>query len=156
MPRQIGWTAAIVAALMTFGALSAIVVAQEQGRYGTQKVVYHLNEDGGEGDKNYLRALNNVQNHINAVGGDKLDLKIVVHGDGVNILKHAVTNQRLQGQVINLKAQKVSFLVCKNTLVQRKIDPEKDLFEVEKSDIVPSGVAEVARLQQQGYAYLKP
>lgn len=57
---------------------------------------------------------------------------------------------------MNLKNQKVSFAICNNTLVQRKIDPEKDLFDVYAEDIVPSGVAELSYLQQQGYTYVKP
>ena len=39
----------------------------------------------------------------------------------------------------------------------RKISYEKDLFDVFKEDIVPSGVApELSHLQQQGYTYIKP
>jgi hypothetical protein len=38
----------------------------------------------------------------------------------------------------------------------RKISYENDLFEVFEEDIVPSGVAEVSYLQQQGYTYIKP
>ena len=38
----------------------------------------------------------------------------------------------------------------------KKIDYKNDLFDVSKADIVPSGVAEVANLQQKGYVYIKP
>ncbi len=31
-----------------------------------------------------------------------------------------------------------------------------NLFNVDEKDIVPSGVAELAKLQQQGYMYIKP
>ena len=50
----------------------------------------------------------------------------------------------------------MSFLVCNNTLTSRKIDYENDLFEVFEDDIVPSGVAELSYLEQQGYTYIKP
>jgi intracellular sulfur oxidation DsrE/DsrF family protein len=33
---------------------------------------------------------------------------------------------------------------------------QTDLYNVEQSDIVPSGVAEVAKLQQEGFVYIKP
>jgi intracellular sulfur oxidation DsrE/DsrF family protein len=58
--------------------------------------------------------------------------------------------------VLNLRSQNVAFQVCKNTLTGRKIDYEKDLFEVFEDNIVPSGVAELSRLQQMGYTYIKP
>ena len=31
-----------------------------------------------------------------------------------------------------------------------------DLYDVDDEDVVPSGVAEVAKLQLEGYAYIKP
>jgi intracellular sulfur oxidation DsrE/DsrF family protein len=125
-------------------------------RYGKQKVVYHVNYNGGEADKAYRAALRNIQNHINAVGKENLDVKVVLHGNGVGLLKNAVQNQKLQMDVTSLKTQNVAFAVCDNTLTGRKINYETDLFEVFKDNIVPSGVAELSRLQQQGYTYIKP
>lgn len=128
----------------------------DASRYGKQKVVYHINTDGGEANVAYIKALKNIQNHINAVGKDNVEVKVVLHGDGLDVLKNAVGDLKLQGEVINLKNQNVVFDVCANTLKGRKIDPDKDLFEVAKEDIVPSGVAELSYLQGQGYTYIKP
>ncbi len=125
-------------------------------RYGKQKVVYHINYNGGEDDKAYRAALRNIQNHINAVGAENMDIKVVLHGNGVSLLKGAITNHKLQSDVTSLKTQNVAFAVCNNTLKGRKIDYEKDLFEVFQDNIVPSGVAELSHLQQQGYTYIKP
>lgn len=125
-------------------------------RYGNQKVVYHINRDGGVDDKYYRMALRNVQNQIKAVGQDSIDVKVVLHGDGVKLLMDARKNQKLQMDVTSLRAQNVQFLVCNNTLVGRHIDSENDLFEVFEDDIVPSGVAELSYLQQHGYTYIKP
>ena len=141
--------------------LFAVLVVQIAGveadeRYGKQKVVYHINYNGGSDDKAYRGALRNIQNHINAVGAENLELKVVLHGNGVGLLKSAKSNQKLQMDVTNLKTQQVSFHVCNNTLAGRKIDYNNDLFEVFDDDIVPSGVAELSRLQQMGYTYIKP
>ena len=125
-------------------------------RYGTQKVVYHINYNGGEDDKAYRGALRNIQNHINAVGAENIEIKVVMHGNGLGLLSHAKTNELLQGQVLELKGQNVEMQVCNNTLKGRKISYEDDLFDVFKEDIVPSGVAELSRLQQMGYTYIKP
>ncbi|WP_167626684.1 DsrE family protein [Paracoccus luteus] len=123
--------------------------------YAPQKVVYHLNQDGGEAGDGYRPALNNIENHLQAVGDDNIDLRVVMHGDGIGLLQHAAENLQLQGRVADLKNRGVDFLVCANTLTGRNIDPD-DLFEVFDEDIVPSGVAEVARLQAEGFAYLRP
>mgnify|MGYP000470577224 CR=1 FL=1 len=93
---------------------------------------------------------------ITAVGAENMDIKVVLHGNGVGLLKHARTNQQLQMDVTSLKSQNVGFNVCNNTLVGRNINRETDLFDVWEEDIVPSGVAELSRLQQMGYTYIKP
>ena len=121
--------------------------------YGKQKVVYHVNYDD---PKQQAAAMRNIQNHINAVGREKLDLVVVMHGKGVSLLKKANEDMTFQSKVVNLKDQNVKFQVCSNTLRGRKIDYEMDLFDVTEADIVPSGVAELARLQQMGYTYIKP
>lgn len=133
-------------------------------RYGKQKVVYHINYD----DPNtQAGALRNIQNHINAVGAENLDLKVVMHGKGLSLLlapdavqntklKHGNATDEIQAKISGLKDQGVEFQVCSNTLRGKKIDMEKDLYDVEEVDIVPSGVAELARLQAMGYTYIKP
>jgi intracellular sulfur oxidation DsrE/DsrF family protein len=151
--RQIFGLLAVMAIVL---AVAPAKAEAADSRYGKQKVVYHINYNGGEDDKLYRGAMRNIQNHINAVGAENLDIKVVVHGNGVNLLKSAVDDQQLQSQVVNLKIQNVSFQVCNNTLVGRKIDYENELFEVFDDMIVPSGVAELSHLQQQGYTYIKP
>ncbi|MBE9564403.1 MAG: DsrE family protein, partial [Proteobacteria bacterium] len=134
-------------------------------RYGKQKVVYHINYDN---PKKQTGALRNIQNHINAVGAENLDLKVVLHGHGLALLldpdslaklkkfKHANANETMTAKIDNLKSQGVDFNVCANTVRGRKVDIDSDLYNVDKSDIVPSGVAEVAYLQANGYSYVKP
>lgn len=135
---------------------ASVMTADANERYGKQKVVYHINYNGGENDKAYRGAMRNIQNHINAVGVENMDVKVVLHGNGVSLLRSAKSNDTVQADVLNLRGQNVSFHVCNNTLVGRKISYEDDLFEVFEDDIVPSGVAELSYLQQQGYTYIKP
>jgi intracellular sulfur oxidation DsrE/DsrF family protein len=135
------------------------------GDYAKQKVVYHINYDN---PKQQAGALRNIQNHINAVGAENLDLKVVLHGNGLALLvepdslekltkfKHANANDKMTAKVTDLKGQGVSFHVCANTVRGRKVDVETDLYDVSQDDIVPSGVAEVAKLQAMGYSYIKP
>ena len=133
-------------------------------RYGKQKVVYHINYDN---PKTQAGALRNIQNHINAVGAENLDIKVVMHGKGLTLLltpdaaartklPSGNATDEIQAKISGLKDQGIDFEVCSNTLRGKKVDFESDLYDVDKADIVPSGVAELARLQQMGYAYIKP
>ena len=140
----------IAFALLASGGSSVALAADTAG---VQKVVYHINYND---EKQLNAALGNAKNHIAAIGKDKIDMKIVMHGPGVDLLKMANTDLGVQQKVILLKKDGVDFEVCKNTLVNKKINYKDDLFDVSEKDIVPSGVAEVAILQQKGYAYIKP
>ena len=133
-------------------------------RYGKQKVVYHVNYDNAKAQAGALR---NIQNHINAVGAENLDLKVVMHGKGLSMLltpdaaartklPSGNATDEIQAKIAGLKDQGIGFQVCANTLRGKKIDSESDLYDVEKDDIVPSGVAVQALLQQMGYTYIKP
>ena len=67
----------VLAGLFTITGLAAAPALAEGAK---QKVVYHINYDD---PKQEASALRNVQNHINAVGAENLDLKVVLHGDGL-------------------------------------------------------------------------
>ncbi|HID83429.1 MAG TPA: hypothetical protein EYH06_06115 [Chromatiales bacterium] len=149
--------------LALFPMLFSAQLMAENG-YGKQKVVYHINYDD---PKAQAGALRNIQNHINAVGAENLDLKVVMHGKGLSLLlepdalkntklKYGNATDKMQAKISGLKDQGIGFKVCSNTLKGKKIDFENDLYDVEKADIVPSGVAELARLQAMGYTYIKP
>ena len=144
------------AALVAFAMMSFTTSALHAEGYGKQKVVYHINYDGGPDSKKYKGAMRNIQNHINAVGAENMEIKVVLHGNGLGLLMQANQDDSLQGRVAELKGQNVGFQVCNNTLKGRKISYEDDLYDVWDTDIIPSGVAELSRLQQMGYTYIKP
>ncbi|SMX32091.1 DsrE family protein [Maliponia aquimaris] len=124
--------------------------------YGQQKVVYHINYTGGDDNKAYTGAMRNIQNHIDAVGADNMEVRVVLHGNGVGLLQAAKGDPTMQTVVSGLKEQKVKFNVCNNTLTGRNIDYSNDLYDVWEDDIVPSGVAELSKLQIEGFTYIKP
>ena len=147
--RKLAAIAVLALATLVFGVGSTLA----GGSYGKQKVVYHVNYDD---PKQQMAALRNIQNHINAVGKENLDLRVIMHGKGYTLLKRANDDMTVQSKVINLKGQGIKMQICNNTLVGKKISYKNDLFDVDKADIVPSGVAELAHLQAAGYSYVKP
>jgi uncharacterized protein len=114
------------------------------------KVVYHVNDSA-----NAVDALRNANNHLEADPTAKITF--VTHSNGIDFLLEGAADKNGNPYNINvekLMAKGVTFDVCNVTLVRRKIDPKSVLTG---SKIVPSGVAEVARLQaMEGYVYLKP
>ena len=115
------------------------------------KVVYHLSE----GIPQASRAIGNIRNHLAADPTAKI--VVVTHGLGIDFLLDGATNQMDQpfaGSVSDLVSKGVEFRVCNNTLVSRKISTDRLLLETK---VVPSGVAEVAKLQaNEKFVYLRP
>lgn len=139
----------LLASLLAFNTVSA---ANNNG-YDPQKVVYHINYHD---TKRSIGAMRNAQNHINALGEGQYQITFVLHGNGVELLRSVANESEKAAQMIDsLRSQDVAFNVCNNTLVGRKIALD-DLYFATKSDVVPSGVAEIGKLQQQGFVYLRP
>jgi intracellular sulfur oxidation DsrE/DsrF family protein len=114
------------------------------------KVVYHFSEA-----EQASRGLEYIRNHLEV--NPKAVIVVVAHAGGVDFLmkgaKSARGNEFRQG-VEDLELQGVKFAVCEITLRERGLKREQFL---PLAKFVPSGVAEIARLQQrEGYAYLRP
>jgi len=125
------------------------------GYYTDQKVVYH--NDGGIPDNAayFRKLLGNIRNHLKALGDSHVTIRVSDHGDGVVMFQQAMTDKTLAESIDALKARGVQFLICGNTLVERNIDWHT-LYGVKETDLIPSGVAELARLETMGYAYIHP
>ena len=118
---------------------------------GPDKVVYHFNS----GLDQATQGLRNIRNHLEV--NPKAQIIVVTHAAGVDFLlkvaKTARGNEYRQA-VADLDFQGVKFVVCEITLRARGMTRSQFVPE---AGFVPSGVAEIARLQQrEGYAYLKP
>ena len=115
-----------------------------------EKVVYYFSDSS-----NAMGGLRNIRNHLDA--SPKAKIVVVALSGGIDFLLEGATDKNgnpYDVVVQELAARHVQFRVCNNTLTSRNIDPGTLLMETK---IVPSGVAEVARLQaQEGYVYLKP
>lgn len=135
--------AAFVFFLITFAVISG---ATEP----TEKVIYHINDSS-----NATAALNNIRNHLSV--SPKAKIAVVTHGLGIDFLLEGAQDKNGNPYDIlvqQLANENVEFKVCNNTLEARKISKSKLLPE---ATVVPSGVAELSRLQvQEGYVYIKP
>jgi hypothetical protein len=145
---------AVVLAMMGIGTVRAGSEAPA-GYYVDQKVVYHNGGGGPDGSAYFKRLLGNLRNHVEAVGKAHVEIRVVSLGDGVALFQSAASDKELAGRIDALKGMSVRFLICANTLRERNID-RGTLYGVEEGDLVPSGVAELARLQGMGFAYIHP
>ncbi|HQR56202.1 MAG TPA: DsrE family protein [Burkholderiaceae bacterium] len=157
MQRRLRTAAAALAGSLVLLATPIAALAQSTAAAGTTatsgqiKTVYHLTN----GLEEASRGLGNIRNHLAADPTAKIT--VVTNGNGIEFLLDGAKDKNgnpYEVIVQDLKSKGVDFRVCNNTLVTRKIDPSKVISE---AVIVPSGVAEAAKLQaREGYVYLRP
>lgn len=138
--------------LAVIGAACALAAGCTTMGGGSQdKVVYHINAGTAQASD----GLRNIGNHLEVNPNAKI--VVVSHALGVDFLMKGAKDKngaKYEDLVEQLKRRGVQFDVCEITLRNRKMT--KDQF-IEYATFVPSGVAEVTRLQQrEGYAYLRP
>lgn len=114
------------------------------------KVVYHFDNAAAQG----LKGLRNVRNHIDTDPTAKIT--VVTHAEGVDMLMEgakSANGTEYAPLVSALKGRGVTFEICEITLKNRGL--KRDQF-IQEADFTPSGVVRIAKLQGQGYAYIKP
>ena len=131
-------------------AISA-AAAEKNAQAGPDKVVYHISDTASQASA----ALRYIDNHLEV--NPKAKIVVVTHAAGVDFLLDGAKNRNgnpYNIPVESLASRGVRFEVCEITLRERKIPKSRFIPE---ATYVPSGVAEITRLQQrEGYAYLRP
>ena len=142
----------LLAALAAFSLLPACAgTGRSDADQGQDHVVYHLSE----GLPQASNGLRNINNHLEV--NPKAKIVVVAHARGVDfMMKDAkdANGAKYEDLVEQLVQRGVQFDVCEITLRNRSLKREQF---ISYSTFVPSGVAEITRLQQkEGFAYLKP
>ena len=114
------------------------------------KAVFHI----GDSEQQALAGLRNVKNFMDTEPTAKI--VVVTHAKGVDFLMNDAKDKNgnpYEIAVQLLKERGVKFEVCEITLKNRKLSKDQFIAEVE---FTPSGVVELAKLQAQGYGYIRP
>ncbi len=93
--------------------------------------------------------MNNLKN-LKAGWGDNVQIEVVAHGAGIEMLMTSKTTQ--QPKITAFKNSGIVFVGCENTMRERKIAKEEIIAE---AGFVPMGVGEIIMKQEQGWSYLK-
>ena len=131
--------------------LASLVLAVSTATVCAQDaVVYHVDNAVAQG----LKGLRNIRNHLDTDSAAKIT--VVTHAEGVDMLMEgakAANGTEYAPLVSALKSRGVVFEVCEITLKNRSL--KKEQF-IQEADFTPSGVVRLAKLQKQGFAYIKP
>ena len=111
---------------------------------GSLKVVIQLNANDPAIQKSLIGQVNNI---LKALGN--IPIEVMAHGAGVDLL---LQGSSMKNNVELLNEKGVVFLICQNTLNDRKVEITEFLPFCK---VVPSGVAHIIVRQSEGWSYLK-
>lgn len=141
----------ILIALACAALLAGAGAARAQADARPERVAYHF----GDGAEQAWRGLQYIRNHLEA--NPKAQIVVVAHAAGVDFLMKGAKSSRgneFLTLIEELDIQGVAFRVCEITLRERGL--QRSQF-VKEAAFVPSGVAELGRLQsREGFAYIRP
>ncbi len=139
--RQVSAGLIIAAGLL---GITAVSRAQPEKMH---RVVLELTSDNPQ---QWESTLNNVENLQKALGQEHTQLEVVAHGKGLEALRK--TNTSSGERIASISKTGVRFAACQNSMRRLHLTKE-DLLSI--AEPVDSGVAEVVRKQEAGWAYLK-
>lgn len=133
--------------LLIAAALGAPGAAAAQTPGDGVKVVLQVSE----GTKQAKLALHTAKRDLDL--DPRTRVVIVAYGEGVQFLQSDTLFSDEGPKVAALAARGVVFKVCENSLRAGNL-VRRDLLP--RVEVVPSGTLEIARLQREGYAYIRP
>lgn len=121
----------------------------------THKIAIHVDDS----DMRVMNmALNNAQNartYFESVG-DTVELEIVAYGPGLQMFVKDQSPVADRISTMALEFEDIQFSACGNTIkgMTRKLGHAPEL--IDEAEVVPSGVARLVILQEEGYSYVRP
>src|SRR5450432_3360320 len=110
-------------------------------------VVFQVSEPDGDAWGSLVLHVNNTIKSLAEDGGSQVE--VVFYGLGLNML--AKTNTAYEEPLKQLSDRGVKLVACRNAMKMRKVKTE-DLFPF--AGQVDSGIAEMVRRQEAGWAYI--
>jgi intracellular sulfur oxidation DsrE/DsrF family protein len=120
--------------------------AQQQAPLPAHKVIMQMSSS----DTLVHKGLINQLNALKEYWGAEVAIEVLLLGPGVDMV---VRDRATQVKAISLSREKgVRFIVCENTLKQRKIEKDKLILGL---DFVAFGQVHLITRQEEGWSYIK-
>lgn len=130
----------------TFIVLIGHTVQAQNNTYKKHLIVMQLTSADTMVHKGLIKQLNNLKTGW----GDTVNIEVVCHGPGIELLMSS--KSKFSQQINQLQQKGIDFVACENTMLEKKIN---------KTEILPNmifvrmGIGEIILKQEQGWHYIK-
>ncbi len=131
---------------IAFALGTILFVLPLQAQTQTHRVLFALTS-GDETD--WRLTLNNVRNLLSGMAPDTVDIEIVAYGPGITFLRKTGPDA---DEIFKLESSHVHLMACGSAMRKEHLE-SSDL--ITGTVIVPAGIVEVVKKQEQGWTYIK-
>lgn len=112
------------------------------------KTIFHLDDE-----ENITKVIGNINNLFKDMeeAGDEVEIEILANSNGVKAFKR--DKEENKEDLAHLLEKGTEIMICNNTLNKLELSKE-DL--IDGIHVVTSGVGELTRKQNEGWAFIKP
>lgn len=121
---------------------------------GEMKVLLHLHSGAHARMLEVLDETESVLKYYRQIG-QPARIEIVVNGEGLNLLRADVSPFADRIQAMHRRYDNLTFMACSNTIDRLKREQGIVARLLPQAVVTDSGVAQIMRRQQQGWAYLQ-
>ena len=130
--------------------LAACVLLCLSGKAFSQAKVHHVVFAVTSGDEtDWKMTLANIRNLMAGLKPDTTEVEVIAYAQGLNLVKK---DSSMAAEIAPLQEQHVRFVACQNSMRLMHVEA-KDLLA--GSEPVPSGIVELVKKQEAGWAYVK-
>jgi intracellular sulfur oxidation DsrE/DsrF family protein len=153
------WLGLPAAGLMLAGPLAmthaAAQPAEDDGGFVTHRLALQVSDDDEAAMRSALDVAANVSRFYSSQA-EEVDIRIVVYGPGLTMLRPDKTPVLERLTAFEQSMPNVAFVACGNTLdtLEREEGTRPEI--VPFAEVVEAGVAELIRLDEEGFTIVKP
>ena len=119
---------------------------QTKAQEKEHKIVFQFtNANDSMQQKAFVKQLENLTEHWPTA-----QVEVVLYNNGLELV---MQGNKLTGRLTELHKKGVKFVVCENSIKNRKLS--KEVFIKELVGYVPAGIAEIVEKQEEGWSYIK-
>jgi len=126
--------------------LIAPAAASADGKF---HVVLQISDDSVDKQTLVLNVADNLKHDF----GEKLDLKIVAFGPGLNLL---LANNRMEKRLLQLSRQGIKLIACRNTADKMEKLTGREIRVAPNVEFTPGGASLIVSLVKSGYVLIRP
>lgn len=129
---------------LALGLVLCVLPLQAQAK--THRVLFAMTSPN---EADWQLTLNNMRNLISGMAPETVEIEVVAYGPGIAFLRKGSAEA---AEIEKLESPHVRFVACANAMRKQQLE-KTDL--VAGSEVVPAGIVEVVKKQQQGWTYIK-